>query len=199
MCVFVKLQPSPGHRKQHPLLSCGAFRVFLLRHSSTLAYTPFKQTVNKSPFFILTHAGPFLGWRLSKILMWWMCHRLHLTHRFFWEATFSQRTLKLKYCLVATSSSHIGELAELTCRIINSNVLVATCYFNCLLYLRPIFDELQIWRTHHESSQELSWRATQRQKALQRNSFGLLSKAQHAACRQDRKEREKKSQKTFSQ
>lgn len=69
MCVFAKLQPSPGHRKQHPLVSCGGFRVFLLRHSSTLTYTPFEQAVNKSPFLILTHAGPFLEWRLSKILM----------------------------------------------------------------------------------------------------------------------------------
>lgn len=128
-----------------------------------------------------------------------MFRKLYLTHRFFWEATFSQRTFTLIYCLIAPSGGHIGELAVWNYGIMNSNVLVATCYFNCLLYLRAIFDELQIWRTHHESSQERSWRATQRQKVLQRNSFGLLSKAQHAACRQDSEEREKKSQKTFSQ
>lgn len=39
MCVFTKLQPSPGHRKQHPLVSCGGFRVFLLRHQNSDLHT----------------------------------------------------------------------------------------------------------------------------------------------------------------
>lgn len=140
---------SQKKNKKHPLVLHCAFCVFLLRHSTTLTYTRLESTLNKSPFFNPNSLNPFFGCISVKYGWWWrwwwwrMSHncKLHLTHRVFRETTFCQRALCLNTLWVQPEAARLVEFAEW-------NTWPHVC--NYLLYLGAIFDELQMWCTHHK-------------------------------------------------